>query len=203
MVNVILLAALLILGANPLELYDTGFQLSFSGLLAIVLLMPIVSPALTWLYEPPRIQNAISRKCAAVILWMARTISTAFLVSVAVMVGTWPVIAYVFNSFSIVAVAANALTALLVLALTAVGGTSIAVGLVWPWLGHGIAMVALWLSVALLSVVTQLADCPWASISTGTPSAISITAYYLCLLIALEFAYRRLGRRIRTNFSRR
>jgi competence protein ComEC len=189
MMNIVLFAGLVILGANPLSLYDVGFQLSFAAVLAIVLILSIGD----------RLPEAWKRKfdfgrMPRLALWIGRNVAGAVLLSIAAALGTWPITAYYFNYLSVVSIAANALTALLVVILTAAGIGCLALGFAWPALGHAAAPAVTAVSGAMLGIVTRLGGYPWSSISVPSPSPVFIIIYYALLLGALEYAYRKLPR---------
>ena len=194
-INIVLFSCLVILGANPLSLYDAGFQLSFAAVLAIVLMLPLIEPqARTWLAPTRRRGERPPGRIARWMLWAGRSIVVAVLLSIAAALGTWPITAYYFNYLSLVCIVANALTALLVVLLTAAGIIAIALGSMWPPLGHAAAFVGTGIAGAMLGVVTSLGSHPWSSLSVRSPSPAFIAVYYLALLGVLEYAHRKTAR---------
>jgi len=191
MVNIVLFAGLLILGANPLSLYDAGFQLSFAAVLGIVLILPLIKPkAREWLAPTWKRGEKPPGRIARWTLWAARNIVAAVLLSIVAAVATWPIAAYYFNYVSSVNIIANAFTAVLVLFLTAAGIAALFLGSIWSALGHIAALPGTALAGTMLGVVTELGSHPWSSFSVRSPSPIFIALYYLVLLGVLEYAYR-------------
>ena len=191
--NLVLFACLVILGASPLSLYDVGFQLSFAAVLAIVLMLPLIRPrAQAWMAPTWQRGQKPPGRIARWMLWAGAATIGAVLLSIAATLGTWPITAYYFNYFSIVSIVANALTALLVVLLTAAGIAALALGSVWPILGHIVAPAGTLLAGIMLGIVGELGSHPWSSISLRSPSPAFIAIYYLALLGVLEYAHRKL-----------
>lgn len=192
MVNLVLFAGLVILGANPMSLYDVGFQLSFSAVLGIVLLMPLVDKKIrnwltaTWypdLRRPSRFSRLIFRAAQDIVLALALSI----------VAGLWtaPITMYYFNYLSTVSIVANALVALLVVLLTAVGIAALGLGAIWLPLGHAAAVFGTAITEAMLRIVVGLGNHPWSSLSVPSPKPILLAAYYLVLLGVSDYAYRK------------
>jgi len=185
-------AGLVILAANPLNLYDIGFQLSFAAVLALILMMPLVQGAMgEWLSPARPVGGSPLMSCIRCSFWAARSTVLAFAVSVAAIVATAPITAYYFNYVSVVSVVATALTAVLVIALTAAGIGVLALGSVLPAIGHAVSFIPTWISACMLGVVSQLGNYPWSSISVRSPTPLFLLLYYAALVIALEYAYRK------------
>jgi len=91
-INAISLAALIILLINPEELFNPGFQLSFSAVLSIIILYPYLSRLINrW-----KIKTNIFR-------WLL----LFFAVSLSAQIGTLPFTLVYFNKLSVVALLAN------------------------------------------------------------------------------------------------
>ena len=193
MINIVFFSCLVILGANPLMLYDVGFQLSFAAVLAIVLIlpMPFFERVNDW-FAPVRRHGR--KPPGRLIRWMlslARYIAAAILLAAVVFIVTWPITAYYFNYISTVSLFANALVALLVVALTAAGIAALSLGWIWSALGHIVAPIVMGISGLMLGIVIGLGMHPWSSISVRSPSPVFIFIYYLVLLGVLEYVYRK------------
>ena len=89
-VNLLCLAAILILLQNPYALYDVGFQLSFTTVLSILVLMPLFDRIIT--KERPK--NRLTDK-------MIRAVKDCLAIAVAAQIGAAPLIAFYFGRFSI------------------------------------------------------------------------------------------------------
>lgn len=185
-------AGLVILAANPLNLYDIGFQLSFAAVLALILMVPLVEGPIGELFNPARPVGARPLfSCIRLAFWAAKYIALTFAVSIAVTLGTAPITAYYFNYVSSVSIIATALTAVLVVALTAAGIGALALGFAWPALGHAVSFPATFISGSMLGVISELGSYPWSSISVRSPSTLFLVLYYTALVGALEYAYRK------------
>ena len=92
LINSISIAALIILIINPNEIYNPGFQLSFSAVLAIGIILPYMNN----LIDGWNIQNKFFRY---VILFCA--------VSLSAQIGTLPFTLLYFNKFSVIALFTN------------------------------------------------------------------------------------------------
>lgn len=190
LVNTVMLSALIILLANPLSLYDVGFQLSFAAVLAIVFAMPIMESCLRPERAKPRKQPAWRYRLPwRVAAWSARNVVGAVLLSVAAAVGTVPITAYYFNYLSIISVVANASVALLVVALTVFGLAAIAFSWV-PLLGPAAAACGGSVSGLMLSAVEWFGGFPWASCSLRSPTWVLIVCYYVVVFAFFERAHR-------------
>lgn len=192
--NIVLFAALMILGANPLNLYDVGFQLSFAAVFSILLVMPLVNPLVNaWLTPSPKQEGRSVQTAGRLLHWTAQTIVLAVVVSVVAALGTWPITAYCFNYLSVVSIVANAVTALMVLMLTALGIAALAIGSACLSLGKVVALPASAVAGSMLWVVVRLGDLPWAAISLRSPHPLLILLYYLTLIGVLEYAHRKVA----------
>ena len=186
LVNIVLFSALIILAINPLSLFDIGFQLSFAAVLSLMLILPLIEPKVRkWLWrksDKPRRGWSF---------WVSESVVLAILLASAAMIGTWPITAYYFNYLSVMSIPANALVALLVVALTAAGIIALALGYVWAPLGYIAALPCKGMLALMMGIVSKLGGFPWSAISVHSPSRISIMAYYLVLLGVLEYAHRK------------
>lgn len=156
--NALALAAILILLFSPASLYDVGFQLSFSALLAILLIQP--------LFERPRIVTFLFDR--PVLRWLYGLCT----VSISAQVGVAPLIAYYFGRFSTYFILTNLLvipltTAILYLALTT---------LLLPVAGVLLVKMVGWLNVSLSFIATSL---PCASIEGLHPSVLQTVLVYV------------------------
>jgi competence protein ComEC len=95
--NTLAIAALIILIDNPLELSQSGFQLSFSAVISIVYLFPKFRRAVTLKLRPSGLQK----------FWLIRYPLDLILVSLAVFLGTLPFILYYFDRLPNLALLAN------------------------------------------------------------------------------------------------
>ncbi len=145
--NALSVAALFILGANPAQLFDTGFQLSFISVISIVCLYPKIRSFL-------RI-DALNNK-------YARYFIDSCLVSFSAWLGTAGFIAYYFKIFSPITVFANLFIVPLATLITLCGFSLIMLGLILPALAHPFASSCELLVTFLLGINTFLVKLPGA-----------------------------------------
>jgi competence protein ComEC len=91
--NLTALAALIILLSDPQQIYDIGFQLSFSAVYIILLIMPVINDGI-----PLRLRHR----------WYAKPLMIV-LVSLVVQAGLYPLLTYYFGEFSLAGPLVNAL----------------------------------------------------------------------------------------------
>jgi len=128
------IAALVILGINPRQLFDVGFQLSFMSVFSIVFLYPRLKSFLGL--------NFLKNKSL-------RFIADNFLVSFSAWIGTCAFVAYYFKIFSPVTVLANMLIVPLATLITLCGFSLIIFAFLFPPLAPFFASSST-LAVALL-----------------------------------------------------
>jgi competence protein ComEC len=189
--NIVLLAALAILAVNPLALYDIGFQLSFAAVIAIILAMPLVNPHIRRVFALSTFPSNVILSPVRWIFIASEYIVMAVVLSVVAITGTWPITAYYFNYFSLVAVFANALTALMVAALIAVCLIALAVGVFSPVFAYPFAFVGKIIANLMLAVIIHLSSYPWSCVSILSPPPGFIAIYYLIVFGALNYAHKK------------
>ncbi|MHB1456135.1 MAG: ComEC/Rec2 family competence protein [Armatimonadota bacterium] len=181
--NIMMFAALMILIVNPLYLYDVGFQLSFSAVAAIMLIIPLFEK---YIRENEKLSGAEKMRDKAVKFTLAVIITSA--VSI---VATWPITAYYFNYFSLSAILANAVIAALILPITGLGITAFVFGFVPGELGHTFALLTGYLLKAMLFIVNTIGGYEWSAVSVRSPLPMVAAIYYAALICSLEYVYRK------------
>ena len=142
------LAALFILGANPRQLFDIGFQLSFASVISIVYLYPKMKSFF-------RVESIGPKPLRAII--------SGGLVSLSAWLGTLGFVAYYFRIFAPVTVLANILIVPLASLITLCGFSLIAAGLICPSLSVLFASTSELLVLFLININTFLLKLPGAS----------------------------------------
>jgi competence protein ComEC len=173
--NTLAVAALVILLVSPPSLFDVSFQLSFVAVLAILYLVPRLSAIV------PKPHPLLVKKPS-----MYRTLSRKFLdfafISLAAMVGTWPLVAYHFNRISFTGFLSNLIVVPLVGLIVPLGLiTSLAVLISAP-LSSLLATFASSLSYLLIWIVHLFALIPRASEYLITPTLLETGLCYLLIL---------------------
>ena len=173
--NTLGVAALVILLVSPASLFDVSFQLSFVAVLAIIYLAPRVSEIIPKPHPLLMKEPSFSRKLSGKFIDFA-------LISLAAMVGTWPLVAYYFNRISFIGFLSNLIIVPLVGLIIPLGLiTSLAVLICSP-LGWVVATLASTLSWLTIRMVHLFALIPHASDYLVSPTMIEIGLCYLLIL---------------------
>ena len=165
-INALSFAAFVMLVANPLNLYDIGFQLSFASVLAILLLVPLMKRMLPW--------GILGRN--RVVKWLVGML----MVSLAAQVGTAPLVAYYFGRFSCYFFLSNILAVPLTAAIL---WLAVLFFLSAPWtFVHELTADVLERATGFLNrYVSWVASLPGASIEGLSPSSGRVLAIYLLI----------------------
>ncbi|MCK9572111.1 MAG: ComEC/Rec2 family competence protein, partial [Candidatus Omnitrophica bacterium] len=147
--NALVLSALFILLINPRQLFDIGFQLSFSSVWAIA-----------WIY--PKLKNLLKIKRA--LTGISGFFLEGFLVSLSAWLGTAGIIAYYFRIFSPISVFLNILIVPLATLITLAGFSLVLASLFSPVLASLIASTAAFLVTLLLKLNIAAVKIPFAYI---------------------------------------
>jgi ComEC/Rec2-related protein len=178
-------AALVILVADPQQLFQASFQLSFSVVLSIILLLPAIERRRQQLFAPdpllppelrPRWQQRLDRP--------VRWVSLAFATSLAAWLGSLPLTAHYFHLLTPVSLLANLVVVpLSSLALAASLGSLLTVA--WaPWLAETFNHAAWLLMHWMVALSEWFARWPGAFWHVRAPADWEFVLYY-GLLIAV------------------
>jgi competence protein ComEC len=167
--NSLAVAAMAILIVSPPAFFAASFQLSFTAVLAIVLILSLV-PAPDMVH-PPAGWKKIFRRVAVFLL-----------VSLAAILGTLPLALYYFNEVSLIGLFSN------LIFVPAVGSVVLPLGLLSVCIfpaspavaGLGLKLCALLLT-GILWLVRALSAFPLAAVATVTPSVTEMILYYAFL----------------------
>lgn len=163
-INSLSLAAILILFANPKELFDPSFQLSFMSVISIVILTP-------------RVELFFGEKKN----YLTKSIS----VSIAASIGVFPIVAKYFNIVSPIAILANlvivpALFVLTVVSLAFLFMNAFGVAFCMPWMGKILSI----LTCVTFYINHLFAKIPLSYVRIPAPSLFFIAIYYVFLAYA-------------------
>ncbi len=171
------IAAMLALIGNPQEMYDTSFQLSYSAVLAIALVIQM---------QQRKADNGqgMGELPSGLVEQLWQRIMQAWWITLAVTLATWPLVAYYFNHIAWLGLFSN----LIIVPL--VGFLMIPLGLlsvVWVLL-TGAEMLPLGflhqaIADFLVKTVSVLAHIPGAEWHVASPSILMIMVYYGLLLV--------------------
>ncbi len=157
--NTLAFTAILMLMVHPLSLFDVGFQLSFSAVSSILLLVPLFGRAFSRRYL---LEHRVVR-------WLWGMVA----VSCAAQIGTAPLVAYYFGRFSVYFLLTNFLV---IPAATLILYLSLAV-MIWPSLTF-----LLMGTVGLLNAsLTWVVSLPKASIEGLSPSILQVVMLYVII----------------------
>ena len=168
-INLTASAAIIMLVINPLDLFNVGFQLSFSAVFIILLVMPAIQH---WL--PQRIQHR----------WYS-SILMVVIVSIVVQFGLYPLQAYYFGEVSLISPIANALFVPLLGFLVPLALVGVIFSALHPILGTILCFIPDYF-LQLMSAFVM-----WAGRLTWAWHSVSLTSYLLFplwLAVALGIA---------------
>jgi competence protein ComEC len=173
--NSISIAALIILLINPNELYNPGFQLSFSAVMA----MAIILPYMTQMIDGWNINNKYFKN---ILLFLA--------VSISAQIGTLPFTFLYFNKFSVVGVIANLLVipaiGVIIAAAIATLLFSIMIPLVAFYLGQATSILSEW----TIDLIKFSGELTFSFVSVTNYSILDLIIFYLLLTIFLFYIVR-------------
>ncbi len=162
-------AAIAMTCAQPLLLWDVGFQLSCVATLGLMLYVEPLQKAALWALEKRLSPAAAGR--------LVRLLNDSLLVTTAAQITTLPLIAYQFGRVSPVSLLTNLLILPVQPALMIVGGVAAVAGLLWLPLGQVLG----WLSYPFLwwtiRVVEATASVPSASVAYELSGAGLLAVY--------------------------
>ncbi|MBI5873488.1 MAG: ComEC/Rec2 family competence protein [Candidatus Omnitrophica bacterium] len=167
--NSLALAALAILIFDPTQLFQVGFQLSFLSVFFIF-----------WIY--PKLKNVFPAG-----VWKSRVscgLANCFCVSFAAWLGTVPLLAYVFKTFSCISILANMVAAPLATLIMAGGFVLISLGSLWPSCAGPIASSVEFFISIFIRLHMYLNRIPWASISVRPVPLFLVIFCYAAIIFA-------------------
>jgi competence protein ComEC len=168
-------SAIIVLLGNTYMLFDLGFILSFSATLSLVIMYKPIFSRL-----PVKIPKIIRDTLAG---------------TIAAQLGVIPIIAYCFNTFSLISVFTNLLIVPLTGIITVLGAILVIVGNLFFPAGKLLGVLLSLVVDVMLYVTETMAAIPWAEINLATPSIILVLLYYLILLF-LIYGYPRLAKEL-------
>ncbi|MCU7495594.1 MAG: DNA internalization-related competence protein ComEC/Rec2 [Ignavibacteria bacterium] len=150
--NLLAIAALIILAFNPHELFDAGFQLSFSSVLSIV----VIYPHLKSLAERLNIESVTTYRLLLFIL-----------VTFSAQIGVLPFTLYYFGKVSVVSLPANLLVIPLSGAIAYIGIVTLLFSYFSPWLASIYAAANNFISGLLVQITHVLGGLRYSYLSIG------------------------------------
>lgn len=176
--NTLAFAAIVMLAANPLNLYDAGFQLSFMAVLAILTITPLIYTffpnGLLWRHS-----------------WL-RWICGLTTVSLSAQIGTAPLAAYYFGRLPVYFLLTNFIA---IPCATFILYTAVAFFLTAevPYLPVFLIKIMSWLSGCMNTALEWIASLPGASIEGISISALQVVMLYIiiCSVCVIVSYFRR------------
>jgi competence protein ComEC len=170
-------AAVLILIANPNNLFDASFQLSFVAILSIILIEPNLK-GIFGIEEKAPSKSRMGRAGPYLV--------NALSVSIAAFLGTAPFIARYFNIISPVSILANiVIIPMLFFLMSALVAFLIAAFLFGPSVSY-FALVTSWIEKILFAANNVFLKFPFAYVRIPSPSAATIGLYCASLFFLLS-----------------
>ena len=169
-INLLCLAACIILLINPFSLFDVGFQLSFVAVLSILLFMPLFQP-----------EGALSTQRSRFSSLFLRPIYSCLAVSLAAQIGSAPIVAFYFGRFSTYFL----LTNLVVLPAAYL----ILCGTLMMLLIPAASTAVIWIVNLLNNLLTYITKLPMASIEGLHPSVVQVALYYILVASLYGITY--------------
>ncbi len=199
--NGVAAAAIATLLLDPLDLFGSGFQLSFAAVIAIVVLVPgMLDRMRPWIEPDPWIpRRYISRwrwKTQPFGFWAAALGAT----SVAAWIGTLPLILHYFGLFAPIALIANLIVVPVLTLVTGLGMFSIAGFSLWPWLADTFNHSNWLLLKTLMPVVDFFGRVPLGhQFVAHWPPWVAVMTYGWMIFLVSGRPWRTTGRRILTG----
>jgi competence protein ComEC len=166
--NSLALAGLIVLIINPPDLFDPGFQLSFSAVLAIVILVPFFQRRIkVW-----NIKNKITENIILLVL-----------VSLAAQIGTLPFTLYYFGKLSVVSLLANLIVVPLIGLITGIGLFSLIICLFSGWTAQVFALANESLCSFIFWVTHYLGGFKFSYLSIRSFSVLDAVIFYFFITL--------------------
>ena len=174
--NLLGVAAMVILIWNPAELFEIGFQLSFTAVLVILLVLPVSKIILPSAYREGKTLVAF------------QFVS----ISVVVQAGLYPILMHYFNEFSLVGPISNTLVVLFVQAMFILSVFCIPVEGLLPGAGSWLNTPSDWIASGVLRYVETASVWEWSWIEGILPSPFLFLVWALILLTLASIHKRRI-----------
>jgi competence protein ComEC len=190
-------AAAIMVGLEPQILWTASFQLSFLAMTGLI----IISPYLQTIGSK-KATGAVGAGKTAVSSGIFAT--NSFLITLAAILASWPVIAYYFHVVSFVGLPATFFAALALPPIITTAALVAAIGLIIPLVAQMLGWIS-WLFISYFVLVVRVFDAlPFSSIQLNNIELWQIWLYYIVLAATITAVYYRgqLTRLIRLISSR-
>ncbi len=170
LLNSIALSAVIILLIEPQQIFNTGFQLSYSAVLSIALFYPIIQREVQLL----KIKSEFLKK---VLLFIG--------VSLSVQIGTLPFTVAYFNKISVISLLANLLVIPLAALIVGLGITTIVVGSISIWLASFLGITNNFITALLFEFVNISGAFDFSHIRISDYSIIDGIIFYFFISVLI------------------
>ncbi len=177
--NIISFAALVILVMDPRQLFDAGFILSFSAIISLVVIYPVLDK---WLRHINRYSSLDEKKVHIKFFKAAMVLFTG---TFAAQLGTLPITAIMFKKVSIVSLAANLFAIPLSNITLAIGFIMVLVSPISTWLASVFAAANSMLLFIQLWLIEVCASFDLAYVETYFVDVLLFVFYYIVLVLLL------------------
>jgi competence protein ComEC len=186
LINSLAAAALIILGYDPQQLFQAGFQLSFLVVLSLALFAPMLTRIKDRLLEPdPFLPDQLRPK---VQLWARKRLNTvlaAVITSLAAWLGSIPLVASYFHFLTPSSLLANLLVVPLSSLALISNMATLALAGWFPAAGELFNHAAWCFMYWMIGISQWSADLPFGCFNIEGPSALTIVGYYFLLVSAM------------------
>ena len=180
LLNILALAAFIILIIAPASLFDISFQLSFTAVAALLMIVPRLSTFI------PHENSHESMSSSPVKRKIITTVLLFIFASLAATIGTLPLIAFYFNRISTITLLSN------ILIIPVIGFVVLPLGMVTiaitPF-ASSLAVVLIQIASSFVgsavSVINFLASFSLSSVFVTTPTLFEIALYYLFVILVV------------------
>lgn len=155
-INLTGVAAIVLLTINPAQLFEVGFQLSFSAVLIILLVLPVIQHALPYWLR---------------LRWYAKPLMV-IIVSIVVQLGLYPVQVFYFGEVSLISPLANALFVPLLGLVVPFALLCVFVSSVFPIFGAWLNVPAEFFLIGMNNFVSFSSILDWAWMKASLPSLL-------------------------------
>lgn len=170
-INLTAAAAIVLLIINPADLFNIGFQLSFSAVLIILLILPVIQRTLPYWVR---------------IRWYGQPLMVV-IVSLVVQFGLYPLQVYYFGEISLVSPLANALFVPLLGVVVPLSLLSLGFTAFWPAAGFALNYPSYWFLEGMFHFVHTAAEWQWAWTTASLPNMLLFLFWVLLIGMVAAF----------------
>ncbi|MBU1872306.1 DNA internalization-related competence protein ComEC/Rec2 [bacterium] len=173
--NSLAAAALIQTLIDPLQLFDMGFQLSFTAVFSIVYIYQRIETLLPEKIKPSELHNNA-----------VKYVFQMFLVSLAALIGTVPITIFYFNRIPIISMLSNIVIIPLIGVIGALGFAQVILGSIWNWFNIAYGEIETVLLIILQKIVTLFSGIPGAYITIAQISMGTLILLYIFIFLLLN-----------------